>query len=534
MTNHLRTWARRALALAESALSHLGLAVVLLVAGYAGIIGIDFGSHWDEPTMIRVVKEALARGELLPRWYNYPSVSFGLSLASAAREIVSMSLLPSLRGSSDRPLALGTLIGGHDFLLRTRVVFLLVSLLAVVWVYWLVWDSQKSRFQATLAAGLVGFSWEVGYHARWIAPDAVMMQLGALTLLAMHLALSRGSPRWSWVAAGAAGFACGTKYPGGALLLPVCLCAAVVARQTVRRAAGVLRAVAGALAVFAAAYLITTPGTLLEYTRFLTDVRAEYNHYHEVGHPGGHSIEPGMPHLRAAGEYLFCAALSRYPILAMTAGALAVAGAVALVRERRIQALPLLAFPLVYVGYMSLQRAIIIRNLLVVLPFLAFLAARGAAVIIETAGRLPRGRVVASALFSAMLAANAASLVRAARTVARNDDPVKEMIAYVNDHPRQRFLVTARVERELRGKGHPLPANVVARSEGPDEIALFHASEAMSSKELVAYHHATALRWFGSQEVNYNYYPSWGGRDRIVAMKLAGARALFPDLWKAD
>jgi hypothetical protein len=523
-----QTWFQHAAALVGRIRSHLGLAAVLLVAGYAGLVGIDFGSHWDEPTMQRVVGDALARGELLPRWYNYPSVSFDLSLLGGASEVLSMGVLPSLRGSAGRTAALATLVGSRGFLLRTREIFFFVSLLAVVWVYWLAWDSSKSRLEATLAGGLVAFSWEIGYHARWVAPDAVMMQFGALTLLCMHLALSRSSARWLRAAAGAAGLACGTKYPGGALLLPVCLCAGIVARQRRSSAAEILRSTSGALVAFTVAYLVSTPGTVLEYARFFTDVRREYAHYHDQGHPGGHSIQAGLPHLRAACEYLSCAALSRYPIIAAACSALAVVGAAALVRERGVKALALLAFPVFYVGYMSLQRVIVVRNLLVVIPFLALFAARGGAVTARAARRLRGGRLVVTALLAAMLASNAIWLVRAARTVARNEAPIEALSAYLDGHPQQRFMVTPRVERELRATRATLPANIVAHAEGRSEVVLFYASEALASKELVAFHHDTALGWFGGYEVNYNYYPSWGGRDRIVAMALPAARALFP------
>ncbi|MFT3772756.1 MAG: glycosyltransferase family 39 protein [Minicystis sp.] len=533
MGNEAMTWCRRAAARAGWVRSHLSLAALLLVAGYAGLVGIDFGSHWDEPTMLRVVGDALTRGELLPRWYNYPSVSFDLSLLGGASEVLSMSVLPSLRGSAGGTGALAALVGSRGFLLRTRAIFLLVSLLAVVWVYWLAWDRSKSRLEATLAGGLVAFSWEIGYHARWVAPDAVMMQFGALSLLCMHLALSRRSARWSWAAAGAAGLACGTKYPGGALLLPVCLCAAIVAHERRRGAVGILRCASGALAAFVVAYLVTTPGTVLEYARFFTDVRREYAHYHDQGHPGGHSIRAGLPHLRAACEYLFCAALSRYPIIAEACSALAVIGAAALVREGKGRALALLAFPVLYVGYMSSQRVMVVRNLLVVIPFLALFAARGGAMAVRAAGRLRGGRLLVTTLLAAMLTSNAIWLVWAARTVARDEDPTRALGAYLGDHAEQRFLVTPRVERALKARHATLPSNIVAHAEGRSEVVLFYASEAIASNKLVAFHHDTALRWFGGYEVNYNYYPTWAGRNRIVAMALPTARALFPRLWAA-
>jgi hypothetical protein len=37
-------------------------------------------------------------------------------------------------------------------------------------------------------------------------------------------------------------------------------------------------------------------------------------------------------------------------------------------------------------------------------------------------------------------------------------------------------------------------------------------------------------RWFGPMEVNFDYYPTWQGDERIVVMPLARARAL--GLWR--
>jgi 4-amino-4-deoxy-L-arabinose transferase-like glycosyltransferase len=518
------TWSGRA----RGRRSHLGLVVVLAVAIYAGLIGIDFGYHWDEWVTAQVIRDAVTRGELLPRWYCYPSISFDLGLLSAAWEIASKSVLCSLRGSAEETAALTTLLGSGGFLLRTRAVFFLVSMLSVVWVYWLAWDWSRSRAEAALAAGLLAFSWELGYHARWIAPDAVMMQFGALSLLCARLALSRGSVRWSWAAAAAAGLACGTKYPGGAFVLPICWCAGFVARDRRRGPLSVLGGVAGALAVFALAYLASTPGTLLEYRRFFSDVRREYTHYHQLGHGGGHTIEPGLPHLRASIEYLSFAALSRFPSVAVIFTALAAVGVVEVVREQKLRALVFLSFPVFYVGYMSLQRVIVVRNLLAVVPFLALFAARGGAVAVRAARRVRGGRLAVATTLAALCMGNAAWLVWAARTVARDADPLAMLSAYVHDNPGRRFMVTPRVEQALRARLGALPPNVVPRGEGRCEEALFYASEVKDSDQVVAFHHDSALRWFGSYEVNYNYYPTWQGRDRIVAMALPAALRLLP------
>jgi 4-amino-4-deoxy-L-arabinose transferase-like glycosyltransferase len=62
----------------------------------------------------------------------------------------------------------------------------------------------------------------MAYHARWLVPDSMMMQFAALMLMLLSYAHTRPDPRfWLKCAAAAAGLACGTKYTGGILLVPI-------------------------------------------------------------------------------------------------------------------------------------------------------------------------------------------------------------------------------------------------------------------------------------------------------------------------
>src|SRR5689334_3835714 len=72
----------------------LALAAILVVALYSGFVGIDFGRHWDEPERLGTVIHAVERGELLPNWYNYPSVVHDLIVASAAPALLRLDVLP--------------------------------------------------------------------------------------------------------------------------------------------------------------------------------------------------------------------------------------------------------------------------------------------------------------------------------------------------------------------------------------------------------------------------------------------------------
>ena len=54
---------------------------------YFGLIGTDFGWHWDEQKLFSSIEHTATTGLILPRWYQYPSLSYLLTLISAASYI---------------------------------------------------------------------------------------------------------------------------------------------------------------------------------------------------------------------------------------------------------------------------------------------------------------------------------------------------------------------------------------------------------------------------------------------------------------
>src|SRR5262249_43549363 len=127
--------------------------------------------------------------------------------------------------------------------------------------------------------------------------------------------------------------------------------------------------------LFGVTFLITTPGAALQPIQFVRDVLFEMGHY-ASGH-GVQTVAPGFTHFYLMLGYLAMAALSKYSAIALLIFLFAVIGAVAILRENwRIGAI-FLAFPMIYVLYMSRQSVMFIRNMLVVFPFIAILSARG-------------------------------------------------------------------------------------------------------------------------------------------------------------
>jgi hypothetical protein len=501
-----------------AALALLGLAAVLAVLVGTGIRGIDFGEHWDEPRFLDSIAKTVQSGTLLPGAYHYPSVSYWLGLVPVASDW--FSLQAQLRGEAP-PSSPDTI---ERYLMRTRSLFLVVSAAAVLWVFLLVWMWRRRPLEAALAAAFLGTSWEVAYHLRWIAPDGVLMQLVALTAL-LCIAAGRGARPGRWLALGAlsAGFACGTKYPGGAALLLV-LIAAWCSRDRIARAFSGLAV--RIVVLFAAAYLASTPGTLLQPAQFIEDLRFEIAHY-QSGHPG-HGIEAGLPHLRAMGTYLAAVQPGPYRPLAIGIFALAVLGALAVLRRSPAVAALLVLFPILYLAFLSLQRVMIVRNLLMVAPFVAILAARGAGAV---AAILPRGawRVAWGAALIAVVSAQGWFLHEAAESVADRgrSRTLREVEAFVASEPPNRIAASAGVRTALEDRGLALPLLEAPGSRPSGDRVLILPSEGPgASRVWPATTPDLLLTWFGPRQVNLNYYPSWVGTDHVFLITAARLQSL--------
>jgi hypothetical protein len=526
--------------------------VVVLVIGFAvmcGLIGLDFGYHWDEAQTLRSVVTTVETGVLLPSLYLYPGVNYlvplGVLLPTAVRSVVT-SAPPEIR--SDVPVVLPDYLAGKPasgtklddlqrglklyawskpFLLRVRAVYLILSLLVGVWIYVLVLHWRKRWAEALLAASLVAFSWELGYHARWVAPDALMTSFVLLSLMLVFL--SRGRPgrrRWLAFAAVSAGAACGTKYQGALALLPV-LIEAMHGSRECAGARAPWKEWARLVSVFGVAYLITTPGTLLDPLRFWHDLWFQWNAY-ATGWED-HTLTRGAEHLAKLVSYLGFAAFSHFRVVAATVFLLAVVGAITVIRKNRWDAVILVGIPAFYVLYMAMQRVMFVRNYLVIVPFLAVLAARGTTHIGDRLARWRLMRLGVAVVLGAALCANAGWLWSAAQTIrvrefARYRYPI-ELLHYLQENRQTRFALSPKVRDAVRGLARDLPPNASFPLDSAGYAALY-AAEITDPSKWDATHFDYSKRWFGTYEVNFNYYPSWKGEDRIVILRRRDAARL--------
>ena len=496
-----------------------------------GLRGIDFGpKHVDEPLQLEIAIQTLKSGVLIPDFYNYPSMSYWLTLTA---------LLPEIHQIRTGNLNPAHFIETHwyPYMLRVRRIFLSVSSLAILWVYgavlaWRDRDGDEAKGEngngwreAFIATIILGFSQEIAYHARWIAPDTVLMQYGALTVLFCMIAIrNQNSYSKALIAAGiSAGLGTGTKYPGGLLMLPVLIAAFPALRRMTWYQAG--WRIFGLMIAAGGAYLLTTPGTLLAPGEFMADVHYELDHYRVFGHDI-HTVTPGLEHLRLNIDYLTRAGFSSYEAIALLFAALTAIGAFAALRKDIQSGLILVSFPVVYVLYFSQQRVMFVRNLLVVLPFCAILAAHGAFFLIDLPKKLlKKSRWNVLLQYSAMIVLvilpglNAKTLITDAESIRQPDErqDFLDFAGYVIDHPDAHFAASDEVWKTFRRFDIQIPENIAHATWDDADTGAFFSDEI--GLHLPPNRVDTFLRWFGSHETNYNIYPYWRGHHVMLLSK---------------
>lgn len=501
----------------------------LLLVG-TGLRGLDFGLHWDErPWQIGPTKHMVESETLLPGYYTYPSFDYWLNLAVLLPDVAH----PREPGERLNAYLVRTL-DSPAYLYRLRTVYLAITSLALLWVYLLVLQRGGRWGEALFASCVLGGSWEVAYHLRWVASDGMLMQFAALAVLFALRALHTRRPSWLLAAVITAALGSGTKYPGGLLLLPVALAAifSLVGCSSKTKSKRLIT-----LAVlFAGVSLAVTPALVFEPHKVAQAMLYEMHHY-ATGH-GGHTVDRGLDHAGRILAYLSTVLLSSHLVIAIALFLLAIIGIGHEFARDRHTALVLFVFPFAYCLYFSAQGTMVVRNLLVLAPFLALAAARGAVVVatfLATRIGSPGGgharanyaRVAWVLLLGGVVCFNAAWLISSAESiVARHTDRfAREAAAYVRMRPDSRYLLSPRVTLDLARVAPPL-SNVTGTAADADAFVLYAREGMRHWRDWPANRRDLTSAWFGPREVNFNMYPNWWGDDRIVVIDTLRAREI--------
>jgi len=516
--------------------SKFGFAYTLAIIPFLVLLalasrGIDFGYHWDEVhNKINALDYSLEHNfTLLPDGYTYPGVNYWLALGTLSPEILT-TLANVGPDAAAFKAKLKPVIHGEPFLLRLRHVYVFIAALTAIWIFLAVLEWGGHWLEALGSSLLFATSPEVVYHARWVAPDAVLMQFGALTFLLLVIAWKRNSRLALRLAAMAAGLACGTKYPGALLLLPVLLLPFLQRRTAGGWGRAFLRGT-GLFLLFVGTYLVTTPGTVLQPITFYQSLHESWTIYASGWY--GYTVTPGGEHLGKMLVYLATAGLSSFRPLALAGFGFAVVGLWPVIRENTRGAFLVLLFPVIYALYFSRQAAMIVRNYLILVPFIVFFAGRG---VVWLQQRLPVlwARIALAVLVAGLLALNLRDQLNASASVAHRRDParfMRELAKYVQQRPDRVFLISDRVKADLQGQRLWPAPNLRLHRDGADQ----------PFDEFLSYYFETVipeqLQWptnrpgsftavIGPREVNLDYYVGWQANDHVISLSAAQVREL--------
>lgn len=498
---------------------------------YTSYVGIDFGEHWDEHLQMRLVARTAKSGVLVPGIYNYPTMCYWLALGPFLPKLVGeFKLVPDLLNDlntmrsleQDSAALQSYALTNQAYFLNVRRVFAFVASLVVLWVFFLGRAWGRPIGEAILAAAFVGLSWEYAYHARWIAPDLIMTSFAAVTMALVMGALRPGRHHWIFGAAVATGLATASKYQCGLLLLPLLL-AAYKIRRPVAGWRGFLRLTSGLLALVTVTFVLITPAVYLDtgrVIRWLIYVISQYGR----GGLGGYDIQAGIPHFSKICIYVGSELFSHFRPFGLLVTLLAFVGVFAMWRASRFQALVFLCIPVIYLPYMATQRIMIVRNDLLVTPFLAIAAARGTGYLWAKL-RFRAFRAALVTTVAAGLLANAIWLYNAAWSI-RESSPsgiVKEAARYIADHPSGTIFASTSVRWGLANQGLPV-VNLARRPDQAKEL-MFYPDDWAAFWSRPSNIPGLAHTWFGPADVNWNYYMNYPGFQRIVVVSAEKAKA---------
>jgi hypothetical protein len=361
----------------------LALGVVLLVgaalrAPHASR-GLPFFYLEDEAHHFQRTVQMVKDGSFDPEYFNKPSFHFYLRMPVVAASFISAAKAGEIRRVSELvtrsqvPGGGWAYVASHERIaLWNRVFGVGLGLASLVLVFAITRTLTGRDHLATGAALLAAVSPALSADAAKVGVDTPLVLMCLLAIwLALRLQAQVTTGRL--VAAGlVAGLAVSTKYNAAPIaILPLVACLAAREYSASRLVLAAATPVVG--------FLLGTPYALITLPAFLNGIAFEAWHYGTLGH-GYATGEPGLPQ---AWHYVrWFASADAIGVLAVLLGT---AGALVLAARRDPRAVTVLAFPVLFFVLMAMQKVNFTRNMLVMLPVFAILAAVAAG---AAAGRL--------------------------------------------------------------------------------------------------------------------------------------------------
>ena len=359
----------------------LPLVLILILSVFLRLPWIGAGLPYfydeDEAHHFNRVIEMVKEGDLNPHYFLKPSLHFYLRLPVAAASFLwtvkngQIKRVEDLKTRDAYGLAGYAFTASHPGVVKwNRALSTLFACGVVLLTFLLAKTLLHSYFAALLAAALTAVAPPLVSNSATIGVNTMV---AFFCIAALYFAARAQEPDetgnakrevrlnfliWSAISAG---LAISTKYNAAPILLvPPLLC--LLGRSRL------LRHWAAALVLPWLIFLASSPFILASLPLFLNHVAYEIWHYGVSGHEG-HMVTPGFEHFWSIVSWLSSSALG------WLASISALLGLLRFVLKKRLSGLTFLLFPLVYLVLMSQQKAFFDRNLLVLVPCCAILAA---------------------------------------------------------------------------------------------------------------------------------------------------------------
>jgi len=458
--------------------------VLFAVQLIIGICTVHVVQHWDEAKLVDSVIEQYSHGRFLPIWYNYPSVIFYITYIDYFFWQICFK----------------NIIG--DFNIFNRMVFYCLSTLPALFIF-NTFRRKGLEWIGLITAIIFMGSWEFHYHSRWVAPDTIL----ALFATASICYLLKGNLKSYIFASVMAGIAFSTKYTAGIFILPVIL---LMLMDSKTRS---FKNIAFAMFLFIVTFFVCNPGIILEWAKASQDILFEQQHYAK-GH-NNYTVDSFALHLKRNILYLLAILPSKNIVLGICISLFIPLGLFALIREKRFVWIYTGIIACCFLLYLSSQKVMFVRNLIVWWPIICILAGYSMCYLYIKIAKF--NKIIVTA-FLIMGLLSLSFVIRTDIKLLQSNEytPVENFVKYKNSNPHKKIW-TSPVVRSWLSK---IKQDYI-EIDGPKENAeyfVLYLWEAQQWK-LPANEYGWLIRTFGSEDINISYYPTYPGNQKIIMVK---------------
>jgi hypothetical protein len=325
--------------------------------------------HEDDAHHFNRTVEMAQRDDLNPHYFNKPALHFYLRIPVVHASVIYERLIGRMQSVRDirtrDPYGLAgfSYTPSHPRVLgANRALSAIWSALLAVLVLLILSRLGQPLWSCLAAAGIVALSPEVLKNSYIIGVDTLMALGCLITTIYALWAMLQITNRHILTCAFLAGLTCAAKYNAA----PICVVPLTLwwfhDRSLIRLGLVALTCIGG--------FLVGAPYSLLSFNEFWQGVSYEAWHYGVAGH-AGHMAERGLPQALLYLRWLLSDGIG------VGATVLAIVGASLLSVRNRRAFIIIISFPAAYALLMILQKAHFTRNMLVLVPYGAFLASCG-------------------------------------------------------------------------------------------------------------------------------------------------------------